>query len=256
MRRSHSLRVVGSSLAVVFAGLALGGPACTAGGPFYLVPAPTKECANVANCEAESGPWVVVPARGEATYLIACPTRRTFIVGGTDARASSPGIRVWFDGQLGAAGGFPAIGNPTGAALLFHAVASDGSEGSFQPILGCVSLRSETKIATVAFVRPLAATPGVAAGAPLDLRATIVVIAPQGRSVTRVGCGANEQLVGSWSAVALQTLGPPARRYLSGITVKTTVAHGTVFAVFAIKPLMLKALAPRSWVQVGAMCQQ
>ena len=42
---------------------------------------------------------------GEATFLFGCPERRAFMVGGTDARASSGEVRVRFDGRLGAPNG-------------------------------------------------------------------------------------------------------------------------------------------------------
>ena len=221
--------------------------------PFYLVPTPTKECSGVTNCEAEPGPWVSVPAHGETTYLLACPRRRTYLVGGTDARASSPGIRVWFDGQLGPSGGFPPIGAATGAAVLFHAVSENGTAGTFQPILGCVSLRNETRNATVSFV--YAAGPGGHPGPPLDLRASSVVVEPGMKRGTSVGCARNEKLVGSWSSYALQTTGPPARRYASAVTVTTATANGAVHAVFHVGRAAVTGLAPESWVQVGAMCQ-
>jgi hypothetical protein len=261
MHPPHS-RAIASALGVLLAATALVASGQPAGGPFYLVPSPTKECLNVSNCEAEAGPWVVVRAHGEASYLLSCPRLRGYIVGGTDARTSSPGIRVWFDGQVGGAGGFPTVGNPTGAALLFHAVADNGSGGSFQPILGCVSLKNESKVATVSLVRPLA-SPGVAAGPPLDLRASRVVIGPQAHRITSVGCPRDETLVGGWGAVAFETVTPPAARYTRAVSVTTVLSGRTVHAFLQIGSIMTAPFtgvvqgspAPEAWVQVGAMCQ-
>jgi hypothetical protein len=221
--------------------------------PFYLVPTPTKECVGVANCDAEPGPWVVVSGGEKATYLLACPRRRGYLVGGTDARVSTPGIRVWFDGDLGASSGFPPLGAASGAAVLFHAVSDNQTSGTFQPILGCVALRSVSRNATVSFV--YAAGPGGSPGPPLDLRATSVLVEPGMRRLTSVGCARNERLVGSWSAYALQTADPPDPRYARAVTVSTTTSQNAVHAIFHVAHVAVSGLAPESWVQVGAMCR-
>ena len=144
--------------------------------PFYLVPSPTKECRNVSNCVAVSGPWVVVPAKGEATFLFGCPVRRGFVVGGTDARASSSNVQVWFDGQLGAPIGFPPSAVKDGAVLLFHAVTDNARPGSFQPILGCVSLTPSNKRRDrLAATEPGAARDGPPARRSICGRRTVVL---------------------------------------------------------------------------------
>ena len=120
-----------------------------AGGPFYFAPPSTDECKSLANCSASVGPWVAVPAHGEATFLIGCPEPYGYLVGGTDARASSGNIHVWFDGNLGSP-----IGRVSaqGAVLLFHAASGNGQAGSFRPILGCLTLKPKNKVSTIAFV--------------------------------------------------------------------------------------------------------
>src|SRR4029079_9843624 len=76
-----------------------------------------------------------------ATFLVTCPKRRGF-VGGSDTRASSKDVQVWFDGQVGA----PVPQSvTTGAFLLFHAVTTNGRPGSFQPTIGCVKVLAQTK---------------------------------------------------------------------------------------------------------------
>ena len=86
--------------------------ASEAGTPFFIAPSATHECDGLSFCFGITGPWVVVPATGEATFLLACPVRAAsksaFIVGGSDALSSSGNIRVWFDGRLGAPIGSPA----------------------------------------------------------------------------------------------------------------------------------------------------
>lgn len=226
----------------------------TNGSPFYLVPAPTKECRGVANCESAVGPWVAVPARGEATFLMGCPSRFGFVVGGTDARASSPQIRVWFEGELGPSTGFPPTSNPNGAVVLFHATSDDGRAGAFQAILGCVSLKNTTKVSTVS-IRFAAAPPGTAPGPPLDLRANTVVVGQGAPTRTAVRCPPHERLVGSWSAYALDTTVPPDPRYLDAVTIRTTTTGSRVLAKFEVGGALLTPLAPIAWVQLGAMCE-
>ncbi len=223
--------------------------AMRAGGPFYLVPSPTKECQNVKNCVGAVGPWVAVAASGESTYLFGCPLRRGFVVGGTDARASSNDVRVWFDGQLGAPSAFPSTSAKGGAVLLFHAVARNRRPGSFQPIVGCVSLTQKNKRSTVAV------TPGVSPAASLDLRANKVVLGPQGRRTVTVRCPRPETLVGSWKAVAFNTTGPPDPSYARAVTIETVISGNQVNASFQVRDVLLAPLAPRSWVQIGAMCE-
>jgi hypothetical protein len=219
--------------------------------PFYLVPATTKECRNVKDCVGVPGPWVAVPARGQATYLLACPERRGFAVAGTDARASRGGIRVWFDGKLGAPIGAPSTNVPSTAVLLFHAAANDGRAASFQPILGCVPLTPKSKRSTVSARANVPATPA------LDLRSEQVGLhlnLPLARTATTLRCPRGEQLVGAWSAFATATTDPPSPAYAAAVTIGTTLADGRVHATFR-KDRLFSALAPRSWAQVGAMCQ-
>jgi hypothetical protein len=255
MRRVLPLVILAATLltlaAAVFEGISL---ATTAGTPFYLVPSPTKECHNVSNCVAVSGPWVVVPAKGEATFLFGCPVRRGFIVGGTDARASSSNVRVWFDGQLGAPIGFPPSSVKEGGVLLFHAVTDNERPGSFQPILGCVSLTPSSKVATVS-LRRAAVLPGTTPGAALDLRAKEVVLSRLTSQPTTESCPPREQLVGSWSALAFDTTAPPGPPYVGAATVKTVAVGDQVHAVFHVLGILLVPLAPLVWAQVGAMCE-
>ena len=132
-------------LAVAACLAALGASAAADGGlagiPFYAVPpSPRKECHNVRHCVSVIGPWVAVPAGGVATYLLDCPKRHGF-VGGTDARASSSSVVVWFDGQIGS----PVRQSvTTGPFLLFHATTTNGRPGSFQPTIGCVRFLQPT----------------------------------------------------------------------------------------------------------------
>ncbi len=85
--------------------------------------AATNECRGITACIPVAGPWVLVPAHGQATYLLTCPAGRS-VVGGLDAQASSPAVRVSFDGRLGAPVG---PGVTTTRYALFRAISFSGS---------------------------------------------------------------------------------------------------------------------------------
>jgi hypothetical protein len=226
-----------------------------ASSPFYLLPAATKECQNVSHCKAVAGPWVAIPANAEATFLFACPERRSFVVGGTDARASSTNVRVWFDGALGAPIGEPKISAKNGAVLLFHAATSDGKPGSFEPILGCVSLTDLSKRSTVS-ARVATSVPGTSPSPPVDLRASQVELGLSAGLLiptTKVTCAKSEDLVGSWSAVAFGTASPPDPAYAKAITITTKLQGRTVHAAFSLSR-QFGVLAPEAYAQVGAIC--
>ncbi len=257
MRRALRLLVSAAGVlllaASTFAGESSAKPATV---PFYLIPATTKECRNVSHCRAVSGPWVAVPAHGDATFLFGCPMRRSFVVGGSDARASSAAVRVWFDGQLGAPIGTPRFSAKDGGVLLFHAATNNGRPGSFQPILGCVSLIDLSKRATVS-ARQASGVPGTAPGAPLDLHAEQValglatgVVKPK----ATLRCPTNEKLVGTWNAFAMGTAIPPSLAYAKAVTITTVIAGNKVHAAFALNRLF-GTLAPQAWAQIGAMCE-
>jgi hypothetical protein len=256
MKRTLPLIVAASLLVLVAAALASSSFAKPAGLPFYLIPSTTKECKNVSHCRAVNGPWVAVPAHGEATYLFGCPMRRSFVVGGSDARASSTAVRVWFDGELGAPIGSPRFGAKDGAVLLFHAETNNGRPGSFQPILGCVSLIDLSKRSTVS-ARLAGAVPGTTPGPPLDLHAEQIALGLTtglARPMATLRCPGNEKLVGTWHALALGTAVPPSPAYAKAVTITTVVAGNRVHAAFALNRLF-GTLAPQAWAQIGAMCE-
>ncbi len=226
--------------------------AASAKGPFYLVPAPTHECVRVKNCVAVTGPWVVVPPAQPATFLFGCPTRHGFTIGGTDARASSKSVRVWYDGGLGAASGFPAVNAKGGSVLLFHADSEDAKLSWFQPVLGCVSLTPKNKRST------LSATvlPGTPSAAPLDLRAINVELFPGARKglvpSTPARCLRNEKLVGSWTALAFaRTGGPPDLSYANAVSIKAIRLGNRVQGTVTL----LRSMPYQAEVQIGAMCE-
>ena len=178
-----------------------------AGSPFYAVPpSPRKECHNVNHCVSVLGPWVVAPASGQASWLLVCPKRRGY-VGGTDTRASSQSVRVWFEGQIGS----PVKQSvTTGSFLLFHGVTSNGRPGSFQPTLGCIKLLHHTTGRSTVSARESGPLPGTNAGAPLDLYAKQVVLIAGTTQRKTATCAKGERLVGELDAARLRLAGPAA----------------------------------------------
>jgi hypothetical protein len=135
--------------------------------------------------------------------------------------------------------------------LLFHAVANDGRAASFQPILGCVPLTQKSRRSTVS------ARANVAPSAPLDLRTEQIGMrlnVELARTDTTLRCPRGERLVGAWSAFASATTDAPSTAYAAAVTIRTEIVDGRVHATFR-KQRLFSPLAPRSWVQVGAMCQ-
>ncbi len=228
--------------------------ASAGGGLFYFAPPPTKECTNVANCQAAVGPWVVVPAQGEANFLLSCPARQGYIIAGTDALASSGSVRVWFDGQLGAPGGLPPSTAPGGAALLFHARSLNGRPASFQPILGCVSLVQKTKIATISILLSRA-LPGVPPASEIDFHSETITIMPASLDRLSLRCPSNETLIGSWHSLAFHTLSPPGASYLDAATVTSSIVGKRVYGHIVPQTRLLVPTAPESIAQIGAMCE-
>jgi hypothetical protein len=238
------------ALAALLAG---GSSAHRAAGPFYTVPTTGKECGNIKHCVGYTGPWVVVPATGEATFLWQCPQRRAYVMVGTDARASSNKIQISFSGQLGTPIG--QAPNPEGAVLLFHAISLDGKQGAFEPVVGCVPLAELTKRSTLGI-------PGTAPSPPLDLRSRLIPVVrglkpgtPQetrALGVLPVRCLAREKLVGTWQALVFGTTSPPTPRDVRNVVATRTVTGNEVKVV--IRQYDTRIVTPLAQVQIGAMC--
>jgi hypothetical protein len=251
MRRIRGAVVLGVVAAGVLIASAGAHPSV---GPFNFHPPTTTECVNVSYCVAVAGPWVVVPAHGEASFLMSCPLRLGYLIGGTDARSSSPEVHVWFDGTLGAPIGSPPASRRFGAVLLFHATSYDGKVGLFQPILGCVTLPPASKITTVSLVRQ-ALIPGTLPATAADLRAKEVVLAHLVEQNASESCPRDDKLVGSWDALAFNTNLPPSLSYADAETTRLTPAGNAIHALFLVTNALLDPLAPQAVVQVGAACE-
>jgi hypothetical protein len=253
--RHVRLALLSSLVAVTLATLAGGSSAMTAGEPFYVAPPakappPTRECQNLAYCYGVRGPWIVVPANGEATFLFGCPQQAKavgdFLLGGSDARASSTHVEVWYDGRLGAPIGVQTPKSST-TGLLFHAVTDNGRPGSFQPVLGCINLTQASKLSTVSAVT----TPpvGTLSAPPPKFNATLVELEPGWVRTITERCVGKDRLLGGWGAVGFGTAGPPVLPQAVKITTADVgnSVHAQVRTSTSV-PYLIQ-------IQVGVMCE-
>jgi hypothetical protein len=198
----------------------------------------TTECAGIPTCIAVPGPWVAVPAQGEALYLLECPNRRG-VIGGVDSLASSRDIHVTFDGLLG---GPVAPGRTTAAYVLFRAVSGRHQLGLFQPRIGCIPTPQSGPQTTALVLTP--------AGPPVDIAATTVPVTPGAVRHLTLGCIRGEQLIDSWDATAFPNPVSPA---LAGaVRVQRTLSKGQVAVTIVASEALPRAA--HAMVQVGVRC--
>jgi hypothetical protein len=201
----------------------------------------TNECRGIQACIRVVGPWVVVPARGNAVYLLTCPNGQS-VVGGLDAQVTSRDVRIGFDGRLSAP---VQPGSTTTRYALFRAVSFSTRVQAFQPLLGCVPLQGGGGRSTVsAYVTP--------PGPSLEYRSRISVIAPGSVGFAKVSCHASERLVGSWHALAFRTKNPPQLDNAGRVHTSTVViGKKVVVSASASDGLSIDAHAI---IQAGAEC--
>jgi hypothetical protein len=208
---------------------------------FAPVGSATNECHGIPSCIRVPGPWVIVPARGTAEYLLTCPAGRS-VVGGLDAQATSRDVRVSFDGRLGAP---VQPGQTTTRYAFFRAVSVSGKKQAFQPLLGCIPTQGGGGRSTVsARVVPV--------GRPLEYRSRIVVVGPGDVKFGRVACQKTETLVGAWHAVAFRTKQPPNLANVGLVRAHRAIVGKKV----VVTASSTDALSPdaHAIVQVGAEC--
>ncbi|HEY2218609.1 MAG TPA: hypothetical protein VGH35_04675 [Gaiellaceae bacterium] len=198
--------------------------------------AATVECAGIPTCIDVPGPWVAVPAQGEAKFLLDCPQRRG-VVGGVDALASSRDIHVTFEGLLG---GPVAPGRTTTRYAFFRAVSGHHREGLFEPRIGCIPSSAGGPQTTAYTISP--------AGPATDLAAATMRVAPGTVRHATIGCANSERLIESWDATAFADPVPPV--FADAVEVVRTVHKGQV----AIRITASEALPRTAFVQVGVRC--
>jgi len=200
-----------------------------------------NECRGIPVCISVPGPWVVVPAGGEAHYLLECPRRRG-VVGGLDALATSRAVRVSFDGRLGSP---VSPGTTTSRDAFFRAVSSAPAVGAFQPFLGCIPAggRGGRSTTSASVTRP---------GVPVERRAKTVRLAGKVTRTVSQACARGERLIGSWHALAFRRATPPPLAIARQIKVERRVRNGAV----QVRVLTSEGVpqAVRAEVQVGAVC--
>lgn len=210
------------------------------------------ECTGVPDCISVPGPWVAVPAHGEANYLLECPGR-SGIVGGLDAPVTSQKVEVTFDGLIAS----PVVsGHTTTTFAFFRAVSANGRPGAFQPRIGCIPQKAQAvdtawrpdlrtrRFAASARVVPL--------GAPLDLRAAKLVLRPGKVQAAAIGCPTGEHLVSGWDATVFDTADPPDLSLAGLVHVRRTSANGKVKVT--VETSRALPAAAKASVQVGAAC--
>lgn len=198
--------------------------------------AATVECAGIPTCIDVPGPWVAVPANGEAKFLLDCPQRRG-VVGGVDALASSRDIHVTFEALLG---GPVAPGRTTTRYAFFRAVSGRHKAGLFEPRIGCIPSSAGGPQTTAYTFTP--------AGPATDLAAATMPIAPGRARHTTLGCANGERLVESWDAIAFPTEVPPV--FADTIQVVREVHKGQVVVDITASD----ALPRPAIVQIGVRC--
>jgi hypothetical protein len=198
------------------------------------------ECNGIPRCIPVEGPWVAVPANGEAKFMLQCPQGRG-IVAGTDAQASSQDVRATFDAILGAP---VSLGRSTNSAALFRAVSAHHHAGLFKPFIGCIPAPSA--------VRNTIATKASPLGAPLDLRAVTLRLTPGFQRTVTLACPNGETLVDSWTSTAFGSTVPPPPALASAVTVKSRIVKGQArMTIFASEALPRSVQAQ---LQIGVRC--
>jgi hypothetical protein len=200
--------------------------------------AATAECAGIPTCIDVPGPWVAVPAHGEAKFLLDCPQRRG-VVGGVDALASSRDIHVTFEGLLG---GPVAPGRTTTRYAFFRAVSGHHRQGLFEPRIGCIPSSAGGPQTTAYTISP--------AGPATDLAAATMLVRPGTVRHSTIGCANGERLVESWDATAFADPVPPV--FADAVEVVRTLNKGQV----RVKITASEALPRTAFVQVGVRCAQ
>jgi hypothetical protein len=204
-------------------------------------PIKANPCQEVKNCKPTAGPWVAVPATGEATFLLECP-KRAGTIGGTDVLASSPDVRVTWEGNPGSP---VRPGTTTVFFAFFHASSAQGKPGLFQPYIGCIpaSKIQPRSILSARITRP---------GGYLDRRQNLVALKPGASQTASEGCGNGERLLSGWYAVVFGSAKAPNPDLGSKVHATIAVVRGKVVA-----SVRTDAGIPASasvQLQVGAVC--
>jgi hypothetical protein len=219
--------------------LALAGVAASAGA---AQPVKANPCFQVKNCKVTAGPWVAVPASGEADFLLECP-KRSGTIGGTDALATSQDVRVVWEGNAGSP---VRPGTSTGFFAFFRAVSAHGHAGMFQPYIGCIPQQKVKPRATVSarvIVRP---------GPSPDRKQTTVPVKAGASQTATQSCGKHSRLINGWYAVVFGSSAAPSPELGGKVHVSLSMSGNEVTA--SIRTDAGIPTGARAEVQVGAEC--
>ena len=219
-------------------------------------PPKANPCLEVKNCKVTAGPWVAVPATGEATFLLECP-KRTGTIGGTDALASSTDVRVSVEWNatlgegLNAGPGSPIRPGTTTAFLaFFHAYSGQGKPGLFQPYIGCIpEQKVKPRSRLSARVTPRITRPG----AYLIRRQDLFEL-KSGSQTQSEGCGKGERLLSGWYAVVFGSEKAPDPALGAKVHVSLSRSGGRVVALAQTDSGV--PAAAHVQLQVGAVCSK
>jgi hypothetical protein len=204
-------------------------------------------CSGVKNCKPTEGPWVAVPASGEADFLLECP-KRSGTIGGIDILTDSSDVRVTWQANSGSP---VRPGTSTDFFAYFQAYSATGKPGLFQPYIGCIPEQKVKPRATVS--ARVAPAPAVThPGAFLDRRQTLYALKSGTTQTASQACGKNERLLTGWYAIAYGTSTPPPADLSSKVHVSVAVEGGKVVATASTDTTMPKSASAE--LQVGALC--
>ena len=220
--------------------LLVGFAAAIVGGLFVPTGSATTECRGIKDCVSVPGPWVIVPAHSEATYLLQCPGLKG-IVGGLDAVATSPQVRATFEGRLGSP---VAPGTTTTRFAIFHAQSSSDAPQSFRPYIGCIPTSGGGSRSTTS-------ARATAPGAPFDFWMKQVAVTKPTQIVTSA-CKTGEKLVSAWKALVFDSPNPPDATLAARIRIALKTAPTGATATITVVGALPAGVHPE--VQVVAVC--
>jgi hypothetical protein len=227
-------------------------PAAPEAGPVKANPCVGADGKPTKGCKVIAGPWVAVPATGEATFLLECTKRRGYVVG-VDVLATSADVRVAWEANPGAP---VRPATSTGYFGFFRASSANAKAGLFQPYIGCIPAPKPQKRSTVSWritkeSRVLTSARAVRPGAFLDRRQTLLPLKAGNQTASR-GCEKGERLLSGWYAVVFGSKAAPSPALVSKVHVTLAATSGKVVASVRTDAGIPAAAAAK--LQVGAVC--
>ncbi len=208
------------------------------------------ECRGLQQCVSVVGPWVVVPARADgglvtAQWELRCPVAG-YVVGGTDARATTRAVEVSIRGEKGSP---VSPGVTTLRTVVFAGRRAGGSApAAFLPAIGCLPSqggggRSQTSVGrTQDVVQP---------GTPFVRRVVVARLRRGGSVTVAARCPRGARLVESSHAIGFRTKAPPSAAQLRSASTRAVEAPA---AVLVRGSLGAAAGSARVLLQVQILC--